>query len=83
MLFSRLYIAESAISAPKSDAMHCIIDHDPANWLQHSWSHGPRFVLVEDGSHSHIDLELECLASAKMFRTLFLWARGKEENRWK
>lgn len=62
--------------------MHCIIHHDPANWLQPSWSLRPRFILVEDSSHSDIDLKLKFLALAKVFRRLFLWAGIKEENRW-
>lgn len=62
--------------------MHCITHHDPANWLKASWSHRPRFVLVEDGSHSDIDLELGFLILAKVFRRLFSWNGSKEEKRW-
>lgn len=35
---------------------------------------GPRFVLVDDSSHSYIDLKLGFLALAKVFRRLFMWA---------
>lgn len=72
-----------AISAQKSHAMHCIIYHDPADWLQPSWSLGPRFALVKDRSHSDMDLKLGFLAGAKVFKRLLLWAESKEEYRWK